>query len=172
MSKRSTPKPIGRPRGIKETRPRIQATDACDEIFLTTLAQGKSISAAAAASGYKTRSLQKRRLTDLEFAQDWAEAYEAGTHAYEDEMRRRAIDGVKKPVYYQGVVVGEVTECSDILLQFALRARAPEKYRENVNVSGEVNHHHNHEFLLRDANDRARQAMAKLTAGPPVIDHV
>lgn len=161
----------GRPRG-KPGIPKVMPTQSCDEIFLAELSAGKSISAACIAAGYKRCSVYGRRDADAEFAAAMADAYEAGTHAYEDEMRRRALEGVKKPVYYKGEKVGSITEYSDNLLQFALRARAPEKYRENVNVSGQVNHQHNHEFVLRDANERARARMAKLGVAPQVIDHV
>jgi hypothetical protein len=67
---------------------------------------------------------------DHEFEKDWQAAEETGTDALEDEARRRAMDGVDKPVFYKGQRCGYVREYSDTLLIFTLKARRPEKYRE------------------------------------------
>ena len=44
----------------------------------------------------------------------------------EDEAYRRAVEGVRRPVFHGGVKVGEITEYSDRLLIQLLRRRRPE----------------------------------------------
>lgn len=79
---------------------------------------------------------------DDEFAAAFREAEIEATETMEAEAYRRAVDGTMKPVFHQGVQCGTVQEYSDTLLIFMLKARNPEKYRENVNVnhSGRVEH--------------------------------
>ena len=60
----------------------------------------------------------------------------AADHA-EDEVRRRAIDGVEEPVgWYQGSPGGTVTRYSDTLLMFLLKGAKPEKYADRHKHSG------------------------------------
>ena len=48
---------------------------------------------------------------------------------------RRARDGVKRPVFYMGQIVGYIQEYSDTLLKFLLEAKRPAVYRaRNINV--------------------------------------
>lgn len=80
---------------------------------------------------------------------DWLESDERYTAIFRDlkeqwvevleaEADRRGKDGVSKPVFYQGKVCGHIREFSDVLLIVRLKALAPERYRENVNLSGNV----------------------------------
>ncbi len=76
----------------------------------------------------------------------------------EDALDKRAVEGVDKPVFYQGKVVGYDKWYSDNLLMFKLKGERPEKYREvqehRHNVSGSV------EFINRIAGlteDELRQ---------------
>lgn len=112
---------------------RTKRTPEKEQILLDMLATGKSVYKAASAAGIARSTAYEWRDTDPEFKARWEEALEAGIDAMEDEAHRRAVEGVTKPVYYQGVVCGEVQEYSDTLLIFQLKARRPEKYRENVN---------------------------------------
>lgn len=115
--------------------PRTSRTEReAREKFLAALAQGASISGAANSSGFPRSTAYDLRNEDEDFAKAWDEAVEAGTDALEDEAVRRAKDGVSKPVFYKGMACGEIQEYSDSLLMFTLRARRPEKYRENVKL--------------------------------------
>lgn len=71
---------------------------------------------------------------DEAFASAFREAEIQSTELLEAEARRRAATGVEEPVFHQGAVVGTVTKYSDTLLIFLLKARAPEKYRERVQM--------------------------------------
>src|SRR5262249_2040196 len=71
---------------------------------------------------------------DEEFAQLWRDAVEEGIDRLEAEAIRRARDGIKRPVFYMGQVVGYVQEYSDTLLKFLLEAKRPSVYRaRNIN---------------------------------------
>ena len=65
-------------------------------------------------------------------------AYEQAKADYCDtlrhEIRRRAHDGVLKPVYQRGEKVGSIREYSDTLLIFEAKARMPE-YRDKVDIT-------------------------------------
>jgi hypothetical protein len=100
------------------------------DLFLEALATGASITAAARAAGVDRRTPYKWREGNAAFDEEWVSHMESGTDALEDEARRRAHDGVKRPIYHAGKRVGFVTEHSDQLMMFILRARRPEKYRE------------------------------------------
>ena len=54
------------------------------------------------------------------------------------EAIRRGAQGVKKPVYYQGEVVGHEREFSDNLLMFAIKARMPQFKENQTNVNIEA----------------------------------
>ena len=71
---------------------------------------------------------------DDQFAAAWREAELKATERLESEARRRATEGTQKPVYQSGQLVGFITEKSDTLLIFLLKARAPEKYRDRVQM--------------------------------------
>ena len=73
-----------------------------------------------------------RWLDDPVFAKAFADAGEQATEVLEAEARRRAVDGIDKPVFHQGIQCGTVREYSNTLLIFLLKGRKPEKYRDNV----------------------------------------
>ena len=82
----------------------------------------------------------EERDVDPAFAEAWKEALDVGIEKLELGARKRALHGVKEPVYHQGVVVGHVRKYSDTLTIFLLKAHRPEVYRERVDVrhGGEV----------------------------------
>ena len=72
------------------------------------------------------------------FADPWEEALLDAADILEGEARRRAVDGVEKPVYYKGKLIDTVREYSDGLLTLLLKAQKPERFRDrrDVEVSG------------------------------------
>jgi len=113
----------------------LKATDENKEIVLAMLADGATYAAAAAAVGAHRRTIIKWPDRDEEFAEGWSDAVEEGIDRLEAEAIRRARDGVKRPVFYMGQVVGYVQEYSDSLLKFLLEAKRPAVYRaRNINV--------------------------------------
>lgn len=76
----------------------------------------------------------KVRDDDADFAAAWDIALEDAADMMEEEVHRRAVEGVLRPVYQGGKKVGSVREYSDTLLIFRLKAVRPEKYRERTEV--------------------------------------
>jgi hypothetical protein len=113
-------------------------TERTLELFLAELVAGRSVSAACRAAGLPRRTAYNLRQRDEPFALRWHDALEAGTDAFEDEARRRALEGVERPVMYRGEAVGTVREYSDRMLELILRARRPEKYRERYEVEHSI----------------------------------
>lgn len=99
--------------------------------FLAELLDGNTITGACQAAGLPRRTVYDWRDQDKTFADAWQTAYDRGTDLLEAEAQRRAIEGVEKPV----TVAGErevIRDFSDTLLIFLLKARRPERYRDNV----------------------------------------
>lgn len=104
------------------------------------LRQGYSVTAATEAIGINERTAHRWRTASEatfdeksgiykdDFCVRWEEALQAGIAKLEDEATRRAVVGVEKPVYQQGVMVGTVTEYSDTLMQTLLRGKMPQRY--------------------------------------------
>ena len=71
---------------------------------------------------------------DTEFQAAYERAREMSAQVFEDEVVRRAVEGVEKPTgWYKGVAGGTVTEYSDNLLMFKLKQLKPE-YRDRLEV--------------------------------------
>jgi len=110
------------------------------ELFLEHLRKTGHISDSAKHAGYSTSSkLHELRRQDEDFARQWDEAVDvAVSDVLESTAWDRAVDGVKKGIYYQGERVDTEKIYSDQLLMFLLKANRPKKYRETMNVHGEI----------------------------------
>jgi hypothetical protein len=64
-----------------------------------------------------------------EFKAAFEQAAEDATDLLEEEARRRAVEGVPEPHFYEGVACGYVQKYSDSLLMFLLKGKR-EAYRE------------------------------------------
>ena len=112
---------------------------------------------------------------DDEFAAAFQEAEVIATEVLEEAAHRRAVEGVarEKPIYQMstGKLLDTVTEIeySDTLLIFLLKARAPHKYRDQLDVNLIL--HREAERLaeqydrplpevLAEVKDRARKVLA------------
>ncbi len=102
--------------------------------ILAALNAGATLSKAASVGGISLTTLRNWRKADGAFEQGCLDALEAGTDALEDEAFRRAAIGTKKPVgFHQGQHTGVfVTEYSDSLLVFMLKARRPDKFKDTA----------------------------------------
>lgn len=115
------------------------------EVFLAELAQRGNVSAAAEAAGLARATFYEYRSADPDFAAAWDEALETAIDAMELEARRRAVEGVEKPIVGrigkdQDGIITYVREYSDSLMTLLLKAHRPDKYRERTDVhhSGEL----------------------------------
>jgi len=98
--------------------------------FLARLRESANVSAAARAAGLSRSSAYALRSRDPEFRAAWDEALEEALDDLEAELRRRAIEGVDKPVFYGGKECGSVKSYSDTLGMFLLKSRRGEVFAE------------------------------------------
>jgi hypothetical protein len=125
---------------INDRKRRISRNLASKPVYqrrmLEALARGMSPTSAANAAGVGRSTAYLWRQKDPQFAQNWDEVVAEGIDRLEDEAYRRAVEGVKRPVYRGGVVVGEITKYSDKLLIFLLKRRRPEVFAGSDDASG------------------------------------
>lgn len=100
--------------------------------FLAAFRESGNITLAAEIVGIDRR-YHYNWLKDAEYAEAFEEAVEHAADRLEQEARRRAVEGVAKPVWYKGEQCGVVQEYSDLLLIFLLKGVRPEKYKDRVN---------------------------------------
>jgi hypothetical protein len=112
----------------EKAREKAAARATRKEVFLCALFDGATTLEAARIAGIGRRTAYNWRAEDAHFDALWRAQEEAGDDPVEVEAIRRALMGVKKPVYRGGTLVGEVTEKSDSLLMFLLKSRQPAKY--------------------------------------------
>jgi hypothetical protein len=85
--------------------------------FLAVIAEGASVSAAYKSAGISREAVYAWRRDDPKFREDWDGAFEEGTDKFEDQLRVLAADK------------------NLAAIQFALRARRPERYdRQRLGV--------------------------------------
>jgi hypothetical protein len=117
---------------------RQASSDKRKQIFIRTLATTGIVGRAATAAGWTTSYAHGLKKSDPEFMEMWINAIDFATDALEEAARRRAVDGVVKPVFQQGRLVGHVTEYSDGLLTTLLKAKRPKEFRDNISLDAEV----------------------------------
>lgn len=113
---------------------RTKLTVRRQQKFLTQLALGNTVMAAARSIGVAPVTVYEHRKTDAAFAAAWEEALELGIQAMEQEAMRRAVHGTKKMVVSAGKILGTDIQHSDGLLMFLLKAKRPAVYRDTVNI--------------------------------------
>ena len=110
-----------------------------EEAFLDGLRESWSVSKSAWAANisvptvYRWRAASEASVREDgsyvdDFCVRWKQADEAGVDKLEDEIKRRGFEGVEKPVYQGGVLVGSVTEYSDTLAGLVMRGKRPGIY--------------------------------------------
>lgn len=139
---------------------RVKSTPDQRALFLDILAETCSVTRAASATTVHRGHWYKLKWADPEFSIQWDQAVQIGVRALEDEMVRRAHEGTLKPVFHNGVEVGKIREYSDLLLIFALKAHAPEKYRERFDVTSRQVQTVTHNINLANLDDRQLAALA------------
>lgn len=110
------------------------------ETWLEAFRAAGTVTGACKRTGIGRRTVYDWRQRHEDFAIAWADVEEETTERMEREAIRRGMEGVDEPVWHRGEEVGAVRKYSDTLLIFMLKARRPEKYRDNVHVqhSGKI----------------------------------
>lgn len=131
-------------------------TAAHKAAFLVEFAKRGIVTTAARSIDVDRATVYRWYESDPAFALAFDDAKEQATDAMENEARRRAVDGVDKPVFQGGELVGYIREYSDTLLTKMLAANRPEKYRERASVEvtgkdgGPVQHEVTDTFAYRE----------------------
>lgn len=110
------------------------------ERYLRAIGTAGTLAAGCRAAKVSHNTVYAWRETDQEFAMRENQARSSFADALEEAAVRRARDGIERPVYQQGQLVGYETVYSDALLWNLLKATRPEKFRErlDMNVSSVV----------------------------------
>lgn len=99
--------------------------------FIVGLAETGIVSHACARAGWSRSVAMTLRKNDEAFREAWDEAIEVAADAAEAEALRRGVHGTQKDVYFKGEVCGQETIYSDRLLELTLKARRPDRFRDN-----------------------------------------
>lgn len=106
--------------------------------FIEALKSAANVRLACLAVGIDRYTAYEHRKSDKKFAVKWKIALADACDGLEAEAWRRARNGVNREHshYFQGRLVGKdvITEYSDTLLIFLLKAHRPKKYREKFSV--------------------------------------
>lgn len=99
--------------------------------FLEELAKRGNVSESAKEAGITRQHAHYCYREQPQFAALWDDAIEVANDALEREAWRRAVEGVDKPVFFQGIECGVIREYSDQLLTTLLKANRASKFRDN-----------------------------------------
>lgn len=99
-------------------------------LFLDVLRSTGNISAAARAAGVNRQTAIAHKKNVPTFSDQWDNALEESLDALEGELRRRALEGTEKPVYYAGKECGSTVNFNDNLGMFLLKSRRSQVYGE------------------------------------------
>lgn len=122
-------------RRTTETRTKDEEERAAQKAqFLEVFAEDMTITGACKAVGIGRQTFYDWKKDDGEFRAAFEDVDHAITEALEKEAYERATVGVEEPMVSAGKLVTHVTKKSDTLLIFLLKARRPQRYRDNVKV--------------------------------------
>ena len=127
------------------------------ESILNCLRSGATARDARHLHGVSYDWVKNRREKLPDFAKAWDAAVEEGNDAIRDEIKRRAMDGVRQAVYHDGKVVGHRKMYSDDLLKFLAKSRMKE-FSDNVQVD--------HNFKFDGAAEQLAAKFAQIFALP------
>lgn len=132
-SKKKTKKPTAKQRATAATR---RAKDLHQKKFLDHYKVSGNIQKSAEYAGCNRATIYNWKKTEA-FLARFTEAQDIYIGTLEAEADRRAVEGVKEPVYQGGELVGYKQKYSDTLLMFRLNGLKPEVYkRQQVEHTG------------------------------------
>ena len=124
-----------------KTREEIKAIAARRKrVFLEVFQKTGTIGPATRVAGIDRVAVHRWLEHDEQFELEYNLAKEDAVDSMEEEARRRAVEGVvqEQPIFFRGQQVGVkvITDYSDTLLMFLLKAARPDKYKDRVDVTG------------------------------------
>jgi hypothetical protein len=115
-------------------RHQIKLDEQAKDEYLRLLAKVWTPELALKACGSTRSTLLTWRESDAAFLVREQHVRDGIADHLEAEAVRRAFRGIRRPVYQGGLLAGHVTEYSDPLLIFLLKALRPERFRERTEV--------------------------------------
>ncbi len=107
--------------------------------FIKQLREAPNVSKAAKYAGFDTSTAYRHRRQIASFRKDWDAAVNEALDTIEEVLADRIINGVERPHYYGGEVIGTYKTYSDALLMFYLRAKRGDVYGKGaLEAPGEV----------------------------------
>lgn len=166
-------RPAGAPPApTRATQLRAGAGRPWQPVFLAALAQRGNVSAACRAAGVSRAVAYEYREQSTAFAASWKDAIEDAMDRLEEAAYTRAVEGVERPVYYNGKQVGSVTQYADGLMSLLLKAHRPEKYRENFKPQTEDDNGMSELLgLIRSEGSSPQRDPTKAPASTPAPEH-
>lgn len=129
------------------------------DVFFDFLALNGSVRGSAQAINRSFRTLYKHKSKDPDIKKRWEEAEAEYNDAIEAEMHRRGVEGVDKPIFYQGKQVATIKEYSDQVLMKMAEGHMPEKYgRQRVEMTGRDGK----DLQTPDSSEIARRLLATM----------
>lgn len=160
---------VKKPRKKEKTRRTGRASGkalmAKKQAFLTFLGTSTNVTKSCAMAALDRVHAYDMRDRDEEFRIAWDRAVETGTEAMIDEATRRATEGVDDNVYGKNdageyIVIGKKNRRSDKLLEFLLKARKKEMFRDRSQVD-----HHGDIDMTVGVNKAVLELIARTTHG-------
>jgi hypothetical protein len=99
--------------------------------FLAAFSEVGTIVRAAESSGI-ARASHYQWLSDPVYRRAFEHAKREAADTLEAEARRRAVEGIKKPVFYKGEICGWEMQYSDSLMTTLLKGNDPEKFADRT----------------------------------------
>lgn len=125
------------------SRARGKPARGWEDKFFAAFAETGIVLRACKAAQVSRSTVYLHRDKDEAFAERWREAEEESADAAESEAWRRGVEGIDKPVFYKGEQVSVMREYSDRMLELVLKARRPDRFRDNHKheIGGEATVH-------------------------------
>ena len=125
-------------------------TNPKQRAFLETFCEIGMVKRAAELSGASTTSHYRWRQTDVAYEEAFQTAKQCAADRLEDELYRRAVEGVRKPTgWYKGKAGGYVQEYDTTAAIFLLKGLRPETYADRQDVRAIVESARSNQFGFR-----------------------
>jgi len=98
------------------------------EVFILALRRTLSVAKACDIACVTRNEATKRKNADPEFRREWENAMEDGCDDIEEALKKRAVRGYLKPIYWQGQRVGFERKFDTVGAMFMLRGRRKEVF--------------------------------------------
>lgn len=117
---------------------RALETQQKQKFLAKLLSTAGNVAKASKAAGISRSAAYEHKTADADFSQSWDNIINEVADVMEEEVYRRGTKGVLEPVFYKGEMVAKIRKYSDRLLEFALKGKRPDVYRERFDVNQNV----------------------------------